>query len=432
MTPEENLARLSDLLVKNHEAPSNNKYPEARDFVGGLIRVPPPRVYISYISKAANLSVRASQSISALQSDVTIALIKLRSEDQATHRAAGKYVKRTGKPLFLLQTVSDDGTQWRVMGGYALNIDPRGQSLLERLTESLGGSPYQSIEAGERIEAIEAVEYLEGRGLSGSVMGSALSGWHDVKSMVASVTSSQAGLSAAESAIITRRRKIVAEMKAMIAETSTTETQLHKKIKDNYWIFGGRYTGVADRNALMSMDIYDIPLFCADGSLHIVELKGSHIPKLVERHRSHLIPGEEVHQAVGQAMNYLRQLDEGGATMETLYKKNGIDYDLRRVRATVVIGNPEYVKIPADAKKKFGAVTRPMIDQTIRTYNSLINRVEVLTWADLLDAADRSLSFEEEIAAGGATDAPAAGGQLQDSGVPGHDDSAPEGDGKIF
>ncbi|MGW1324527.1 Shedu anti-phage system protein SduA domain-containing protein [Streptomyces antibioticus] len=420
MTPEANLAHLSALLDKNHKAPSNNKYPEARQFVSHLIRVPASRVYITYISKAGNFSVRVGQSESALRSDVVIALIERRDEDQATHRAARRTAERTGKPLFLLQTVSDESTDWKVIGGYALNIDPRGQRLLERLTDDFGGPAHESVEVGEQIAALEAVEYLEGRGLTGSLIGSALSRWHDVRSMVASAASSQAGLSAAENAVIARRRKIIAELKSMVADPSTTETQLHKKIRDNYWIFGGRYTGVADRDSLMPMDIYDIPLFCADGSLHIVELKGSYIPKLVVRHRSHLIPGEAVHEAVGQAMNYLRQLDEGGATMETLYKKSGMDYDLRRVRATVVIGNPEYVSIPADPKKKLGPVSRPMIDQTIRTYNTLINRVEVLTWVDLLDAADRSLQFEEEIAGGQSTD---------EAGQPQGDDSTASEDG---
>ncbi len=82
--------------------------------------------------------------------------------------------------------------------------------------------------------------------------------------------------------------------------------------------------------------------------------------------------------------------------MESYYKRNGFEYDLCRARATVVIGNPAFVNIPEDKKRKFEAVTRQMVDQTIRTYNGSINRIEVLTWADLLDAADRSLTFEGE------------------------------------
>ncbi|MGW3689412.1 Shedu anti-phage system protein SduA domain-containing protein [Streptomyces sp. NPDC005125] len=398
MGSEDNLAQLWQLLHTNHEAPSAHKYDEAQSFIGRLIDVDASRVYITYISKAGNLSVRGSQSSGALKSDVVVALIKLRTQDQATHRAARSFVERTGKPVFLLQRASEESDEWHPIGGYVLSIDPRGREFLEKLEAIFDAPPHQTIQMRQDLAAINAVGYLESLGITGPVMGAALSGWHDLRNMLASAAQSPIGLSAAEAAIVAQRRSIIAELKEMVAEPSITERELHNKIKGHYWIFGGRYTGVSERNALISMDEYDIPLFCADGSIHIVELKGSHIPDLVARQRSHLIPGKEVHKAVGQAMNYLRNLDEAGASMETYYKRNGIEYDLCRARATVVIGNPDFVNIPADAKLKLSAVTRQMIDQTIRTYNSLINRVEVVTWVDLLDAADRSLKFEGESA----------------------------------
>ncbi|MEU6530458.1 Shedu anti-phage system protein SduA domain-containing protein [Streptomyces sp. NPDC046928] len=398
MSPAENLARLWQLLDTNHEAPSAHKYDEARKFVGQLINVTSSRVYITYISKAGNLSVRGSQSTGALKSDVVIALIKRRTEDPATHRAARSFVERTGKPVFLLQRASEESIEWHPMGGYVLSVDPRGQDFLTKLADVFDAPPHQVIPMSADFAAINAIQYLEGLGITGSVMGSALSEWHDLKNMFASVIQSEIGLSSAEVAVVSQRRKLVAELKEMIADPSTTERDLHNKIKGHYWVFGGRYTGVSDRNSLIPMDEYDIPLFCADGSIHIVELKGSYIKKLVERQRSHLIPGKEVHKAVGQAMNYLRDLDEAGAAMETYYRRNGIEYDLCRARATVVIGNPDHVEVPADTRLNLGPATRQTIDQAIRTYNALINRIEVVTWADLLDAADRSLKFEEESA----------------------------------
>ncbi|MER8030941.1 Shedu anti-phage system protein SduA domain-containing protein [Streptomyces bauhiniae] len=396
MTAEENLEHLCQLLDVNHEAPSAHKYNQARRFIGDLTGISESRVYITYISKAGNLSVRGSQSSGALKSDVVVALIKLRTEDAATHRAARNFVERTGKPVFLLQREDLESSKWFPIGGYVLTIDPRGQGILTRLEQEFDAPARQEIPMNRDVAAATAIQYLEGLGITGPVMGSALAGWHDVRSVLASATQSPTGLSAAEAAIIARRRDIVAELKSMITQPSVTERDLHRKINGHYWVFGGRYTGVSERNSLIPMDDYDIPLFCADGSIHIVELKGSYIPRLVERHRSHLIPGREVHQAVGQAVNYLRDLDEAGASMETYYKRNGIDYDLSRARATVVIGNPAHVDIPADGKRKLGAASRQMIDQAIRNYNSLMSRIEVVTWADLLDAADRSLKFEEE------------------------------------
>jgi hypothetical protein len=398
MTPEENLGHLSQLLVKDHEKPANNKYNEARDFTAELLRLAPSQVYFTYISKAANFSVRAVQSTAAMRANLVVALIKRMNENEATHRAARKLAAKTGKTILLLHRYTEDSLEWRIMGGYFVAADNESLALSRRIDEVFGRASLEGIDITPNEAASIVFEYFDRLGLSGEGVGAALSNRDDLASIFAfAAASSAAGLSAAEAAVIAQRRALIAELKQMIADPATTETDLHQKIKGNYWIFGGRYTGVA-RSSIMPMDRYDIPLFCADGSLHIVELKGSYIPDLVVRHRQHLIPGQRVHEAALQAANYIRQLDEGGAAVETLYRNSGLNYDLRRGRATVVIGNQDFVNIPEDQARQLGAVTRPMVDQTIRTYNSLINRVEVLTWADLLDAADRSLHFESEIA----------------------------------
>jgi hypothetical protein len=135
------------------------------------------------------------------------------------------------------------------------------------------------------------------------------------------------------------------------------------------WIFGGRYVGEATRKQLTVGDILDIPLLRADGSLHIVELKGANIPHVIKQHRgpTHpmevfgtreelpLIVGPDVHEAVGQAMNYLCHLDED---RDRILVKFAID--TRRASATVLIGHPKFST--RFAKKE--------IDQTFRLYNS--------------------------------------------------------------
>jgi len=157
-------------------------------------------------------------------------------------------------------------------------------------------------------------------------------------------------------------------------------------MEDAHWLFGGRYVGVADRRNLAPLDQHDIPLLGADGTLHIVELKGPNIPRLVRRYRNHYIVGTEVHEATSQAINYLRTLDETGAVLTTTYRNEyGIEYDMRRIFATVVIGHPAHA-VGADART---------VEQTLRSYNSHLSRVEVITYATLLDAADRALAFED-------------------------------------
>ena len=82
-----------------------------------------------------------------------------------------------------------------------------------------------------------------------------------------------------------------------------------------------------------------------------------------------------VHEATSQAMNYVRGLDEQGFILTGTYRNEfGSDYDMRRVFATVVIGHPAHVQ---------GADVR-QVEQTVRTYNSHLSRVEVITWANIV------------------------------------------------
>jgi len=207
---------------------------------------------------------------------------------------------------------------------------------------------------------------------------------NDVGTIVEALAGSDKGLPAAEGALISKRRELVARLRRTAEDPITTETALQKVMGDAYWLFGGRYVGIADWRSIGPLDQHDIPLLCADGTLHIVELKGVNIPKLVRRHRNHWIVGGAVHEATSQAMNYLRTLDENGAALATTYRNEfGVDYDMRRAFATVVIGHPVHV-IGANAH---------VIDQTLRSYNAHLSRVEVITYATLLDTAERALVF---------------------------------------
>ncbi len=113
------------------------------------------------------------------------------------------------------------------------------------------------------------------------------------------------------------------------------------------------------------------------------------IPKLIQKHRNHWIVGDDVHEAVGQAMNYLRWLDEAGATLETMYRKElGQEYDMSRAFATVVIGHPDHLKVEG--------VDSERVRRTLRNYNAHLSRLQVVTYQDLADDAERALAFEEQ------------------------------------
>lgn len=209
----------------------------------------------------------------------------------------------------------------------------------------------------------------------------------DLADLARALTSTSAGYSALERSVLEQRRSLVAKVKRLVQRDDATETAVHGLVKESYWIFGGRYVGVEQRRRLIPLDEHDVALVTNDGTLHIVELKGPVVPRLVHKHRGHLIVGRDVHEAVAQAINYLRSIDELGSVLSTTYRNEGLPVpDMRRTFATVIIGHPAHV---ADTEER-------LVDQTIRSYNAHLSRVEVVTYKNLLDAADRALVFEED------------------------------------
>jgi hypothetical protein len=163
---------------------------------------------------------------------------------------------------------------------------------------------------------------------------------------------------------------------------------MHQAIGTNYWIFGGQYARIAPRRGFVPLDQYDYALLNADESIHIIELKGPGCP-LVRDHRSHYIVSNGVHEAVSQCLNYLRALDELGAGLETTYRNElGVNIDFRRARGTVVIGHSK--RDDPRGPQEF------QIQQTIRSYNAHLSRIQVITYSDLLDTAARALRFETD------------------------------------
>jgi hypothetical protein len=176
-----------------------------------------------------------------------------------------------------------------------------------------------------------------------------------------------------------RRSAGLAVLRQVVEDSHAREHQLQKAISGHYWIFGGRY--VDDEKAyrrLVPGDAYDIPLVRADGALQIVELKlamGLNSP-LVKRHRGTWVTASAVNDAVSQAVAYLVGLDEHRQRIRA-----EIGIETRRASAIVLIGHPAtQPDVPEEA-----------IYETIRTLNTHLARVEVLTYKELVDNAERSI-----------------------------------------
>ncbi|WP_217196441.1 Shedu anti-phage system protein SduA domain-containing protein [Streptomyces buecherae] len=188
------------------------------------------------------------------------------------------------------------------------------------------------------------------------------------------------GRTVLRAAELRRRAMDLRELRRMSEDDTTTEHALQRALNGMHWIFGGRVMTQAHQRRLVAGDEVDIPLLRGDGSLQIVELKRAAGVRLVKEHRGSWVPRREVHDAVGQAINYLVGLDE---SRERVQAEFGID--TRRASALVLIGHP--MSQPG--------VSEQEINEVLRIHTSHLHRIEVLTYKELIDSAERALAMGE-------------------------------------
>lgn len=178
-----------------------------------------------------------------------------------------------------------------------------------------------------------------------------------------------------------RRAVGLKALRKVVEDTTASEHALQRALEGQHWIFGGRFVGEAAHRRLVPGDEVDIPLIRGDGALHVVELKraASLVGPLVKRHRGSWVPTAQVHDAVGQAVNYLVGLDENRYRI-----REELGIETRRASAIVLIGHPSVQP----------SVPEESINEALRTFNTHVNRVEVLTYKELIDNAERSLGSE--------------------------------------
>ncbi|GAA0940087.1 Shedu anti-phage system protein SduA domain-containing protein [Actinocorallia libanotica] len=180
-----------------------------------------------------------------------------------------------------------------------------------------------------------------------------------------------------------RRAAGLVGLRSVVEDPLASESELQGALTSRHWIFGGRFIGHEPAyRRLVPGNEYDIPLVRGDGTLHVVEIKRSAGLKgpLVKEHRGAWVAAAPVHDAVSQAMDYLMGLDE-----HRLRIRREIGLETRRANAMVLIGHPlRHPEIPEEA-----------INEALRTLNSHLSRIEVLTYKDLLDSAERSLALPE-------------------------------------
>ncbi|MFC1415509.1 Shedu anti-phage system protein SduA domain-containing protein [Streptacidiphilus cavernicola] len=177
----------------------------------------------------------------------------------------------------------------------------------------------------------------------------------------------------------TRRRQDLDRLRAAAETPGTKEAELQSILEGMTWVFGGEFLGSAARRALTVLDRLDLALLRPEGTLHGVELKQADVKNLLTGQRNHLIPGNSVHRAVGQVINYLVGLDE---QRHTILAELGID--CRRASMTVVIGHSAHTA---------GGLTANETARVLWNYSSQLNRIDVITYDQLIDRAERIIDL---------------------------------------
>lgn len=279
---------------------------------------------------------------------------------------------------------------------------------VEAVREFLNGSftepgKYRLVKRGSELD--DLLQQLERQELTSADALKLIQAAGHTPDIISVLAASSSGALLAEAVELQRRCDQLAELRRIVDDPSSTERDnIHPQLKEMGWIFGGRYVGESTRRQLTVGDQLDIPLLRADGSLHIVELKGANIPRLIRRYRGPnepaatpmgqeevpLIVGPDVNEAVGQAMNYLCRLDESRDHILTRFK-----IDTRRATATVLVGHPDFVQ---------GDFTPEDIASTLRIYNSHLSRIEVMHYDDLIKNVERALAMTGHLSEGNVED----------------------------
>jgi hypothetical protein len=245
-------------------------------------------------------------------------------------------------------------------------------------------------------ETASMLELLDGGSVGSSDLVNVFQAASQIPGFIAAIAGTDGGRALANAVELQNRKYQIDVLKEVVEDFTKNEHDIHRQLRKMDWIFGGSYVGETYRRQLTTGEILDVPLMRPDGSLHVVELKQANIEKLVRRHRGPrdapkevagrrpelpFIVGDDVNEAVGQGMNYLRNLDEQRDSI-----LNRFALDVRRASVTVLIGHPKFV---------VGEIPEEDVSATLRMYNSHLTRVEVRHYKELIESAERALMIAD-------------------------------------
>jgi len=172
-----------------------------------------------------------------------------------------------------------------------------------------------------------------------------------------------------------------AHLEGLIRSSDDSETKFQSHLKENPWIFGSEYSEILDRRKWTRDDNLDFMLRrTVDNYLEIIEIKTPAAMPLFNYDKSHdsYYASAKLSMVVGQVYRYIEEVERN---RDSIIAQDKIDP--LKIRARVIVG--------VDGSEEEQAA--------LRIINSHLNRVEIVTYDQLLRVAKRTLSiFESQIA----------------------------------
>ena len=172
--------------------------------------------------------------------------------------------------------------------------------------------------------------------------------------------------------------KTITDLEAVVKNPDSLTSDIQNILNNQNWVFGGRKLNESEKQSFADLDQIDNSIIRSDGSLHIIGLKQAYSPNLITEQHDQLIVGEEITQAVSQTMNYLIELDK-----QKLQTPTNLATGTRPTSAIIVIGHTDFVD----------EFTAEEIYETLRTYNSYLTQIEVITYDQLIARAKQALDI---------------------------------------
>lgn len=174
-----------------------------------------------------------------------------------------------------------------------------------------------------------------------------------------------------------RNKKALIEINSLV-EGDVAENRLQQWIRENDWVFGIEYTRRFETTRIGLHSDTDLLVESLDGFADLIELKQASA-ELLRYDGSHncYYPSADLSQVIGQTIHYIRVMEDNRYLL-----MSEDDMNVLKPRAKVVIGRSSKLN---DNEKS-----------ALRTLNDTLHNIEILTYDEIKQRAERIVANYEE------------------------------------